>query len=733
MKKIGDSPEGKTTVSAAMDGPPQRFGRNLAALPDSSLGLPPSRKSGLGAEPVGALGRSARRLSAAFATFLLIALTTALAPQAAQAAQTITLTLIPGDGQIELVWAYTGSTSGASKWQVEYFPGSSGDQWRDLPGGAAARRATIPVAGGPKVANGTEYNVRIRLLNTSNSKIKATTDSGEQSWVKATPMASKTTYQQLDGTGDLAPMAVEYARELVMVPGGKKTVALKSPAAADGGNTMHRVAARLKRQILKGDTAYLRLALGGGMVFAEGKTVNNIGWHFSADPAKAKSACVNNAGTKKWDDPDNRTSVGQALKTAFITGRPGADVAVFKIDTDASDYGVDGDDHGAAGTRLLPVDMDIYDTDDPVDAECDAPKKPVRIFAEIADFLAVPAGAGSYTASLSLHGNPDEALAGTNASTALAGTATIVKVVDGLDATVKAEAQPAVAHVGTSPQPFLWFRDASAATGVKNKAVLGSAKATVARDNLYNAANGKLATGSDLLPDGSVNFSVEGDFSIGAFNLKVSTDATDSSKACPEAGTAGSPAMGNLKPAEDGPADMAMLNGQNAGTYHLCVQVDTMGANATPIPAGIYRGTISRNGASGGTTELATGVIGNIRRNGTTVDLTYLTVSEKYDQRLVIVNKGSVDATYTLGSFVTEAGTQAMPKAAASGMVAAGSQAVLPVVDLVEFTGPMTRAAATLSINADVDDIRVVTTQVNLQDGSTDTVVYASVDGATVN
>ncbi len=248
------------------------------------------------------------------------------------------------------------------------------------------------------------------------------------------------------------------------------------------------------------------------------------------------------------------------------------------------------------------------------------------------------------------------------------------------------------------------------------------------------ATSGKVATGSDLLPDGSVNFSVEGDFSIGAFNLKVPTDADDPSKDCPAAGTAGSPAMGNLKPAAAGPSDMAMLEGQNAGTYHLCVQVDTMGPNATPIPARVYRGTISRTSGTGGADEtLATGVIGNIRRNGTTVKLTYLTVSEKYNQRLVIVNDGSNEATYTLGSFVTEAGTRAVAKAAARGTVAAGGQMVLRVSDLVEFTGPMTRAAATLSINADVGDVQVATTQVNLLHGSTDTVVYASVDGASVN
>ncbi len=535
-----------------------------------------------------------------------------------------------------------------------------------------------------------------------------------------------TTFQQLDGTGEMAPKPVEYARELVKVAAGKKTVNLKSPAAAMASDTRHRVAAALKRDIKPNEELYLRLALGGGMVFAEGKEVSGIGWSFSAYPL-AEVVCTADDGTSVVR-PDGVTSKGVVIGTQFISGRSGEAVAVFKMTTTGGSFGIPT---GEGGTREIPYLLNSGSSK----KECDQPLEFVRIFAGIADYLAVPAGAGSYTASISLHGDADEAYAGTNASTALAGTATIVRVVDGLAAAVTAATQPAVAHVGTAPQPFLWFRDTSAAstTGVKNKAVLGSAKATIARDDLYNATSGKVATGSDLLPDGSVNFSVEGDFSIGAFSLKVPTDADDPSKDCPAAGTAGSPAVGNLKPAAAGPSDMAMLEGQNAGTYHLCVQVDTMGMNATPIPAGMYRGTISRDGGTGTDVTLATGVIGNIRRNGTTVDLAYLTTSGKYNQRLTIVNKGTNEATYTLGSFVTEEGTRAVATAAARGTVAAGGQVVLRVSDLVEFTGPTTRGAATLSINADVGDIRVATTQVNLLHGSTDTVVYASVDGASVN
>ena len=291
----------------------------------------------------------------------------------------------------------------------------------------------------------------------------------------------------------------------------------------------------------------------------------------------------------------------------------------------------------------------------------------------------------------------------------------------------------AVAHVGTSPEPFLWFHDGSTATGITNKAILGYAKAQIRTEDVLNPATGLVATGSDLIPDGSLTFSVEGDFSIGAFNLLAEKAPED---ACPAAGAAGAedPVEGNLMPAEDGPADMATLARQSAGTYHLCVQVDVQGPNSNPIPAGTYYGTITQNtGAL--SRNLADGVIGQIRRNGTTVNLTHLTLAEKYNQRLVIVNDGANDVRYGIGPFMTEDGVTATPKSMASGVVPAGEQVVVPVADIVSFSsadGRRHRAAATLTMNADVDDVQVATTLVNLADGSTDTVIYPTVDSAVV-
>ncbi len=533
------------------------------------------------------------------------------------------------------------------------------------------------------------------------------------------------TYQQLDGAGGLAPEPVEYARELVVVPAGKTTVNIKSPVAAVATDTRHRVAAALGRRILVDESVHVRLALGGGMVFAEGKNVGDIGWRWSANPLRPPSSCTMENGAA-FINPDHVTSAGKAIGTSLVAGRAGESVAVFRLETGADDdFGLDLPSRD--GGRHLPPEARAVAGGGP---KCGTPNEPTRIFADIADHLAVPAGEGAYTAGISLHGDADDALAGRNASVALGGAATIVRVVDGLDAGVEAATQPVVAHVGTSPQPFLWFRDAAAAGGVTDAAVLGSARATIAGNNLHNPTTGGIATGSDLLPDGSVNLAVEGDFSIGAFSLGIPADAADPSGVCPAAGAAGSPATGNLAPAAGGPPDRATLGGRNAGTHHLCVRVAA--ANGAPIPAGLYRGTVSRTGVGDADETLATGVIGRIRRNGTTARLTYLTASGKYNQRLIIVNEGARDARYDLGSLVTEAGTRATPTAAAVGTVPAGGQVVLRVSDLVEFAGPRRRASATLSVVAAPGDIRVATTQVNLLDGSTDT-LHIPVRGATVN
>ena len=99
----------------------------------------------------------------------------------------ITLTATPGNATIALSWNYTGSTANANKWQVEYFAaGSTGDQWRDIPGGVAVRSVSLPLTGRPALSNNQRYAIRIRLVTSSGDTL-AETVVANAGWVTATP------------------------------------------------------------------------------------------------------------------------------------------------------------------------------------------------------------------------------------------------------------------------------------------------------------------------------------------------------------------------------------------------------------------------------------------------------------------------------------------------------------------------------------------------------------------
>ena len=394
--------------------------------------------------------------------------------------------------------------------------------------------------------------------------------------------------------------------------------------------------------------------------------------------------------------------------------------------------------------------------------------------------LSVVAAAGSYSVSITAHSDPDDATAGVGArSTLFAGSGPIVNIVSGLDVRVVSGA-PAVAHVSTG---FLWFVGPNAAAPVVAQKNLGwfsvAARQFTGGVTPLDAGDGDaIDAGTDLIAgEGGVGIDVEGNLSVGAFSFIDGTagDAPNTATgipdlktgACPGAGaTEASPDRGTLMDedgellvGEEGEAATATSGSQvfdlgaatsvapaePAGAVHhvyaLCVNVDVLGkeTNSTPIPIEEYTGTVSITGPSAGADpqEVATGTIGRINRNGAAVEIAYLTVSKKYNQRLIIANRGNTPAMFDLGGFTTEDGTTAdlsteakAERAAGLHVVPAKGQLVLRVADLLEFSGDQARAAATLSLNARSGHIQVATTQVNLEDGSTDTVVYMTEGGS---
>lgn len=145
----------------------------------------------------------------------------------------------------------------------------------------------------------------------------------------------------------------------------------------------------------------------------------------------------------------------------------------------------------------------------------------------------------------------------------------------------------------------------------------------------------------------------------------------------------------------------------------LCVTVDGM----ETIPEFDYSADISfvndvTNSAF--PTPDASGPLGSIVRNGTTVEVAYITTFDSYNQRLLINSRNTVASQYSI-SFQAEAGVTVTPLAAASGTLQPGENLVLRADEIVDIQGS-SRCSATVTVVAPEDRISVATTQVNLAD-----------------
>lgn len=221
-------------------------------------------------------------------------------------------------------------------------------------------------------------------------------------------------------------------------------------------------------------------------------------------------------------------------------------------------------------------------------------------------------------------------------------------------------------------------------------------------------ANAILADAVDLSDATSV-LTVTGDFSFGTWYLD------DDSNDC----SSGSGGGTKLTVATDKTSATVAATTLNGGDDELCVEVD---GKITIPKTDAYTYSLKLKAVANAASPYATqtGTLGQIKHNGTTVQVPYLTTFSKYNQRLHIVNRGSTDADYSM-TFTPEAGTTATAGTAATGTVKAGESAVIKATDAVTLSGN-TRTAATLTVVAPSVNIDVLSNQVNPETGSTDSV-----------
>ena len=202
-----------------------------------------------------------------------------------------------------------------------------------------------------------------------------------------------------------------------------------------------------------------------------------------------------------------------------------------------------------------------------------------------------------------------------------------------------------------------------------------------------------------------------GDFSVGAFYANTAAAAS--------CGTAPLTTTANDKVLEK--VTVAAAEGITA----LCVAVPA--TNTAEIPEGEYTVEVDYEGLTNAAfppLDLAETSIGRIRRDGTRVQIPYLTTFSGYRQNVVIVNRNTKPVAYTF-KFVAEDGVAATPGEMAEGVVPAQGRAVLKATDIVSLAGK-TRTAATLDVVAASGTVDVATVQVNMNDKGTDTVLLES-------
>jgi hypothetical protein len=492
---------------------------------------------------------------------------------------------------------------------------------------------------------------------------------------------------QLDGTLAAAPAPLNYATETLPVANPMGRYAITFP---DSELDLH---VKPRRRIDAGEDVYLRLDLAGAVI---GATQVEI----------------------VTGDADQDGAITTSAATATVSsGGPGSGFVVIEV---------------GAVTLGNTVGVQLADA-------------------------ALNSNSGSVSATITSYSNPDDALDERGRTGAFGGSTTIVRLVSGVNTIIKAAPSAATASVSTG---FRRFAGAFSHPG-GGQATLGwlgveENVAPVGNPDMlpvtYHSDGGELADNDIISDTGMIGFNVMGNLDIGAFTTTIEPDTfnrttLEGSVGC-TANAAETVDRGTLVDAESmmligeegerpSGAESASTGLLAEGLYVLCVNVDVMGPGTSmmAIPEGMYTATAHIKENNNALTPLQMvgeeGAVGAIERDGASVEIPYLTTSAKHNQRLVIVNRGSAPVAITQIDFTSEAGTEVELMATVQAAMDAGllavpgnSSFVARMDETLNITGGSRRTAATISFAGVSGALSVATTQINLADSSTDTVVY---------
>ena len=325
-----------------------------------------------------------------------------------------------------------------------------------------------------------------------------------------------------------------------------------------------------------------------------------------------------------------------------------------------------------------------------------------------------------------LFGTPDAHLVSTNTATVAVVESVVSGNVSPLTAATASVERGFAAFTGASPNKASLATVTVAAKHNKIPAVADDPDTplvdeTKAAVDYRNAAGVALTadTAAALVKSAQVDFT--GDFSPGTFTLAGAADS-----GCPDKGAL---AMN---------ADKTELAGTMTGVGACTFAMDVT-ANATAEAKGEAYVSIKKQKITAdlaitlatdkpayGFTTKTDQPAGEIKRDGTTVHLPYLTTAPGYAQELLIVNRGARDAELWLDAVASD-GTDPASRvsSAAPETLAKESTQTLAVTDLVDLGEGGEEGSATLSINAASRNVDVLTILTNQATGSTDTVQHA--------
>ena len=320
-------------------------------------------------------------------------------------------------------------------------------------------------------------------------------------------------------------------------------------------------------------------------------------------------------------------------------------------------------------------------------------------------------------------------------------SADLVRVEKALTVTVK-DPKTITADVATGYAQFLPGTKPSATDGGLSSVDVAfktsydhDGSATTTALPLWAANDGETVALGDLLKSASVDFN--GNFSVGAFHMGTTSAVLldEFGKTIEKTGDGGK----SYADADRGAAGFARITTTGAGGTFAANVKD----NTARIPEGSYTAsvavTLANENADASMHKLAGPLpAGTIIRNGTTAHVGYVTAASVYNQRLVLVNHGLRDADFRIHSLTVEPGNAGavmlgegapdgleMVDGKATGAIAKGQTLVLRMRDIVSFTGEGSpRGALTVDVDAHGPDVSIATTQVNIEDGSADTVRY---------